>query len=379
MKIGINARYLQNIHTGIANYLLNLILNLRMIDKKNEYILFLGSNKLIPKAILDKKFDYDIPKIHASNQVLKILWAHLYLPFAIKKLKLDIFHESAFVAPIFKNCKTITTIYDLAFLYFPHCYTFRNRLYFKSLLSKSIKQSDSIITISESSKKDIIDNFQVSPDKIDVIYPGVDETFHTLENKDLMEEVKKIYKIKKNFILTVSSITPRKNLSRLIKSFKLLKDEKKINWQLVIVGGKGWLYEDVFKEVSRYKLQEDIIFCGYVPQKHLLCLYNAASLFVYPSLYEGFGLPVLEAMACACPVVASNTSSMPEACADAALLVNPNNIEEFSSAINAIKDNSTLRQILIKKGLEQAKRFSWRRTAEKTLNAYIKVNSFTYK
>lgn len=381
MRIGINARYLQNVHTGIHNYLLNLILNLKKIDDKNEYLLFFGSNENVPVDILGAGFDYNISKMPTTNQLQKILWAHLYLPHAIKRKNVDIFHESSFIAPLFKKCPTIITVYDLAYLYLPYAYTYRTRLYLKSLLSLSLKQSDIVIAISESTKDDIINNFPISADKIHVIYAGVDDIFRPFNDKEELEKVKKIYNIKGDFILTVSLISPRKNLISLIKAFKLLKDHNKISGQLVIVGKKGWLYKELFKEVAQSGLEEDIILCGYIPTEHLLCLYNAAATFVYPSLYEGFGLPILEAMASGCPVVASNVSSMPEVCGEAALLVDPKDIEALALAISDIVSTHSLRLALIKKGLERVNMFNWRRTAEETLTVYKKANALdrTYR
>lgn len=370
MKIGINARHLQNIDNGIVIYLLNLVLNLRKIDDRNEYTLFFGSKKNIPQNIFNFGFNYDIPKIPADSQLLKILWAHLYLPYAINKHKIDVFHETTFISPVFKKCPVVLTIYDLAYLYLPGCFAFRQRLYFKTLISRSIRQSDLIIAISENTKKDIINDFNVPPERIRVIYGGVDDIFRPLVDKNEIEEIKKIYKIKKDFILAVSLISPRKNMIRLIKAFKLLKDQKRIDIQLVIVGKKGWLYEDVFREAVSSGLEDDIIFCGHVPKEHLLLLYNAASVFAYPSLYEGFGLPVLEAMACGCPVVSSNTSSMPEVCQDTALLVDPEDIEELSESLYKLFSDESLKNDLIGKGLANVKKFSWVKTAKETLLAY---------
>jgi glycosyltransferase involved in cell wall biosynthesis len=379
MKIGINARYLQKPQTGIESYLLNLILNLKKIDNENEYVLFFGNDEPIPKIILDKKFNYHISKIPTNSQILRIIWEHLYLPLVIKKEKIDVFHEPSFIAPLIKKCPTVITIYDLAYLHFPHCYTYRNRIYLKALLSRSIKNADMVIAISKNTKKDIIDYFSISSDKVQVIYGGVDGFFHITNDKQKLEQVRKKYNITKNFILNVSLITPRKNLITLINAFKGLRKDRNIDCQLVITGGKGWLYEDVFKTVSALGLEDEVIFTGYVPDEDLLYLYNAATLFAYPSLYEGFGLPILEAMACGCPVGASNTSSIPEVCGDAALLISPCDIEELSHAIYKLITDNSLRQMLIKKGLEQVKKFSWKKTAEETLAVYKRVRNETYK
>jgi len=375
MRIGIDARYLQNTHSGIATYLLHLILNLKKIDCENDYILFLGSNKPVPEFIPGAGFCFDVSKMPTHNQILKILWAHGYLPWAIRQKKVDVFHEPSFIPPVFKKCPTVITVHDIAYEYVPFCYTRRNRLYLRTLLARSLKQSDAVIAVSESTKDSLLENFQVSPDKIQVTHEGVDEIFRPLRDEEREEKVKQIYKIKRDFILTVSLISPRKNMVRLIKAFKLLRDNRKIDVQLVIVGEKGWLYEEVFKEVRASGLEKEVVFCGYVPREHLVCLYNAASVFAYPSLYEGFGLSVLEAFACGCPVVTSNVSSLPEVAGDAALLVDPKNIEELYSAVDRVITEDSLRKELIGRGMLQVRKFSWRKAAEKTLAIYTKINA----
>lgn len=376
MRIGINTRYLQYQSTGITKYLLNLILNLKKIDGSNNYLLFFDSDKPLPKAILEAGFDYVLLRVPTHHRMLKGLWAYFYLPYLIKKNKLDLYHEPFLIGPAFKKCPTVITVFDMAYLHVPYGYTYAARLYFKSLFSRSIKQSDLAVAISENTKNDVINNFSISPDKVQVVYAGVDEIFRPINDKKGLEKVRKVYGIKKDFILAVSLISPRKNLVRLIKAFKLLRDKKNIDCQLVIVGRKGWLYGDIFREVRLSGLEEEVVFCGYVPRKDLLYLYNAAAIFVYPSLYEGFGLPILEAMACGCPVVASNTSSMPEVCGEAALLVNPHNTEELTGALAKAREDRSLCQSLVEKGLSQAKKFSWEKAAKETLAVYTKARSF---
>jgi glycosyltransferase involved in cell wall biosynthesis len=369
MNIGINARYLQNPNSGIENYLLNLILSLKQVDTKNNYTLFFGKNP-VPEQVLGSGFNCDVSRMPTHNQMLKILWGHLYLPGRIKKMKLDVFHEPCFIPPVFKKCPTVITVHDVSHRIVPHCFTLKNRLYIDMLLGKSLQAADSIITVSESSKNDIISNYKVSAKKIRVIYEGVNDRFRKKSNSEEIEDTKRFYNIKGNFILNISLITPRKNLVSLIRAFYLLKKSKKIDYQLVIVGRKGWLYDDIFKEVIKLKLEEDVVFCGHAPSEHLVHLYNAASAFVYPSLYEGFGLPILEAMACGCPVVTSNISSMPEVCGDAALLVNPKNIEEIAYAVNRVIVDTDLRRDLINKSSERIKFFSWQKAATETLSVY---------
>lgn len=372
MRIGINARCLQGIRSGIAQYVYYLLLYLKRMDKKNKYILFLGSNNYVFEDIVNLDFLYDISSLPTKNQIFKIAWQHLYLPYRMKNLQVDVFHEPAFVAPYFKKCPTVITIHDLSYKLLPNCYTWRNRLYLDRLVNRSISSCDKIIAISQNTKNDILLNYKIKEEKIKVIYEGVDEVFRPLG--DSKEEASAMVKakngIKGDFIFTVSLISPRKNMVNLIKAFSILRKKGVINHQLVIVGKKGWFFEEVFKEAAASNYAQDIIFCDFVLLYDLVALYNCADVFVYPSLYEGFGLPLLEAMACDCPVVASNRSSIPEVCSDAALLVDPYDPKAFADAILRILSNTELKKSLIKKGRLQVAAFSWERTAQETIEVY---------
>jgi glycosyltransferase involved in cell wall biosynthesis len=372
MRIGINARSLQGSRSGIAQYVYYLLLYLRKVDKKNEYTLFLGSSNYVFEDIANFEFLLDISDFPTKNQFSKIVWQHLYLPLRMKELRIDVFHEPAFVAPYFKKCPAVITIHDLSYKLLPNCYTLRNRLYLERLTERSISLSDKIIAISENTKKDILQNYKIKEEKIKVIYEGVDEVFHPMA--DLKEEasamVKAKYGISGNFILMVSLISPRKNMVNLIKAFSLLKKKGAADHQLVIVGKKGWFFEEVFREAENSNYSKDIIFCDFVSRYDLVTLYNAADVFVYPSLYEGFGLPLLEAMACNCPVVASDCSSIPEVCSDAAILVDPLDPGAFAEAISQVINNRTLRESLIEKGRLRINNFSWEKTARETIDLY---------
>jgi len=372
MYIGINARCLQRSRAGIAQYVYYLLLYLKKVDRKNQYVLFLGSNNYIYDDIESLDFLCDVSRMSTKNQFFKIAWQHLYLPLRIKDLKIEVFHEPTFVAPYFKKCSTVITIHDLSYKLLPDCYTLRNRLYLEWLMERSINSSDKIIAISENTKKDLLLNYKIKEEKVKVVYEGVDEAFRPIADlkNGSLDMVKAKYGIRGDFILTVSLISPRKNMVNLIRAFSMLKKKGAINHQLVIVGKKGWLYKEVFEEAIASNYEKDIIFCDFVPQYDLVALYNAAGVFVYPSLYEGFGLPLLEAMACDCPVVASNCSSIPEVCADAALLVDPHDPAAFSEAILRILSGVTLRKSLVEKGRVRVSVFPWEKTAEETIKVY---------
>ena len=370
LRIGINARYAQRQITGIERYTVELIRNLARIDAKNRVMLFFNKHERIPKLTNNPFFQNYISSFPTTRTSMRILWDQIFLYFEIKKNRLDIFHGPSFVVPILKpkRCKYVTTIHDLSWFYYPESFTFLNRLFFTLFLPRSINNSDMIIADSYSTKKDIIKFFKVSSEKIKVIYLGIDERF----KKSSASEVRNIldkYTLPPDFILSIGSLLPRKNVVNILKAFHALK-KKGHKEKLVIIGKKAWLYEQIFSVIKEYHLEDDVIFTGYVDDRDLPALYSASELLLFPSLYEGFGLPILEAMACGCPVITSNISSMPEVAGGAAVLVNPKHIDSITQAVDHILLNTGLKDSLIKKGYEQAKKFNWIDTAEKTLQVY---------
>ena len=372
MKIGINARYIQRkIFTGIENYVFNLILNLKKIDKKNNYYLFFEKDRQIPTEFSDNNnFKVIIPKFPTKNQTERIVLNQFLLNSYIRKTRLDIFHEPFFTSPFFKICPTIITVYDIACYIHPEFFDLKTKLYFSLLVLRSIKNADCIITISDSAKKDMVNYLKIKPDKIEVIYAGLDNNFTKINSESKLKNIKIKYNISKDYILHVSFISPRKNLINLIKAFDIFKKNTKEGIQLVIAGGKGWNSKKVFELVKSLKLEKDIIFTDHVLKEDLIILYSYAILFIYPSIYEGFGLPTLEAMACGCPVITSKLSSLPEVCEDAALYINPYDIEDMAATILNLTIDDSLKKLLVIKGFKNIKRFNWVKTATETLKIY---------
>jgi glycosyltransferase involved in cell wall biosynthesis len=218
--------------------------------------------------------------------------------------------------------------------------------------------------------------FRISEKKIEVVYLGKSRDFQPITDKSSIDNFREKNNLKRDFILYVGTLEPRKNITGLINAYRLFKDMTPyLNYALVIGGGKGWMYSDIFELIEKLSLMNDVIFLGYVQDKELPILYNAAKLFVYPSLYEGFGLPVLEAMACGVPVITSNTSSLPEIVADAGIMLDPLDINALAKAMHNVLMDDSLRHSLIEKGLKRAENFSWEKTAAMTMNIYRKVLS----
>jgi glycosyltransferase involved in cell wall biosynthesis len=227
-----------------------------------------------------------------------------------------------------------------------------------------------VIVPSQSTKTDVMRLYGVNPEKIAVIYEGYDEeVYKPQDNLAPIEEVKREYNISGKYILYVGTLEPRKNIPRLVEAFHSLK-KGEVEHKLVVAGKLGWLYKDIFTTVTKLNLENEVIFTGYIPQKELPILMGGAEVFAYPSLYEGFGLPPLEAMACGTPVIASNTSSLPEVIGDAGILVDPYNSKEIAQAMYRLISDEGLRQQMHQRGLNRAKMFSWEKTAQQTLKVF---------
>ena len=284
-------------------------------------------------------------------------------------------HALAFVTPLLSPCPSVVTIYDLSFLLYPESFKRSKRFYLGLFTRLSARRARRIIAISESTKRDVVRLLGVPPEKVEVVYCGIDDAFRPLPPQSWGErgEVAAFRSkrgLPERFILFVGTIEPRKNVARLIEAFANLQTCKPAHLKLVIGGAKGWFYEDVFARVEELGLEGEVMFPGYIPVSELPLWYNAAELFVYPSLYEGFGLPPLEAMACGTPVVTANTSSLPEVVGDAGLTVDPLDVEGLAEAMRRVLDDEALRQEMRKRGLQRAKGFSWTKTAQETVQVY---------
>lgn len=365
MRIGIVVE-LSNGMAGVEYYTYNLIKGIINIDFTNQYFIYSAQ-----KLYEDFPASPNLRKRESSFSH-RLLWHQFHLPFLASKDKVDLVHTS-FLCPLFSPIPSIITIHDMTVFIFPHKHEARNRLIQRFLLPLVVRKAKKIIAVSQSTKQDIVRFFKIPEDKIRVIYEGIDPGFFLIRDYGLIDQVKKKHGILGEYILYVGTLEPRKNIVRLIKAFGALKKMGQIKHKLVIVGKKGWLFEDIFETINSLNLKEEVIFTGYVPRNELNILYNAADLFVYPSLYEGFGFPPVEAMACGTPVVTSNNSSLPEVVGDAAIKVNPYKEREISEAIYEIISNKKKKEELIKRGLERVKHFSWNRAAEETLEVYLEV------
>jgi len=357
---------------GTQTYLQKLIENLAKIDKENEYFLFVAPWNKELFRVEQKNFRKVVCRIPAKPLFLRVLYEQIILPFKVWRNKIDVFHFPASVSSLFLSCPSILTLHDITPLVSAKLIPPIPRYYWKFAYKFSTKRADFIITISHSVKKDIAKFLAVPGEKIKVIYQGIKVRIPEIKNKtafDLHQDEKDSF----SYILWVGKMYTHKNLPRLLRAYSKLIKTWSIKHQLVLCGLKGWGYSSFIKTVEELNLQDKVIFKGYVPDNELELMYLNSSLFVFPSLSEGFGLPILEAMSYGVPVITSNYGAMAEVADDAALLVDPYNIDEIAKAMYKVLTDKNLRENLIKKGLERAKQFSWKKTAKETLKVYKKA------
>lgn len=300
---------------------------------------------------------------------MRILWEQLVQPVALHKEKVDLLHAMAFAGPVVTPCPFVVTIYDLSFYHYPDAFRPWNRWYLSLFTALSARRARRVIAISECTKRDVVKLLGVHPDRVDVIYCGVDDTFHPLPAADVAQ-FRRERALPDRFILFLGTLEPRKNVKKLVQAYGRWRAAESGVPKLVVAGGKGWYYDKIFAEVERLGLTGEVMFPGYVMQQELPLWYNAADLFVYPSRYEGFGLPVLEAMTCGTPVVTTNVASLPEVAGDAALLVSPDDETQLIDAMRRVSSDVSLRQAMVTKGLAHVSDFTWVRTARQTLDTY---------
>jgi len=360
IRIGINARDLNKLSGGTQTFILNILNNLNKIINKEEIEIFYIHNS--------KRYHNYFENLRSIyiNSNSKILFDYLYIPLAIMKNKLDIFLFTKNIIPFFTKCKKILVIYDMGyFVKNLNAYGKLDQAYMKFMIPSSLKKADRVITISESTKKEILNYTKKAKNKIKVIYMACDNNFKSINNNKKLIKIKNKYNLPDKFILFKGNITPRKNLTRIISAFDKILNQKNKFFLVLTADKKGWMNKDVLKLIKKHKKIKRL---GHVRLNDMPALYNLAYLYLYPSLYEGFGIPILEAQACGCPVITSNISSMPEVAGKGAILINPYNVNEIAGAIKKVVKDKNLRKNIIKEGYKNVKKFSWKKCAQEILN-----------
>lgn len=371
MKIGIDCRIYSSKFTGIGRYVYELTHRLNKYDCENDYVLFFNKPEFddcsinIPGGKI-KKILVNAPIYSLKEQVrfLRIL----------NKEKLDLMHFTHFNRPILYNRPAIVTIHDLILSYYPgkKKKSLLHRAAYQITLKSSVKKAKKIITVSENSKRDLIKLLKVNEGKINIVHQGIGEEFKQLDNPEFAKKDLEKYSIKKPFLLYTGVWRSHKNVPGLLKAFKEMKSNFDIpKLSLVITGKEDPHYPEIKENVKNLGLENDVKFTGLVSESELVSLYNAAEIYVFPSLYEGFGLPPLEAMGCATPVAASEVSSIPEICGKGnAVFFDPNDYRDMALKIYALYSNNKLREKLVENGLKHVQNFSWDKMAEKTISLY---------
>ncbi len=371
MRIGIDATSLPPQPVGAGNYIIHLIRSFSSLQLEHELVVFAHQSGHDLLDIPDKRALHWVV-VSDKSPAQRLLWEQIALPVLVRRAGIDLLHSLHYTRPVALPCASVVTFHDMTFFLYPQLHTRSKRFFFPIAIRMSARKADALIAISESTRQDTIRLLGVLPQKIISTPLGVTEDFRPVSDSMIREEVRQKYKLPEDYILYVGLVEPRKNLPLLIKSFKALV-ERGVHHQLVIVGRFGWMYKEVLQQIEALGVKEKVQFTGYVPSQDLPMVYNLASVFVYPTLYEGFGLPALEAMACGTPVITSAISSLPEIVGDAGLLVPPGDEQALSDAIFETLSNQTLQKQLATKGIQRASLFTWERTAQETLRVYESV------
>jgi glycosyltransferase involved in cell wall biosynthesis len=367
LRIAIDARKLRDY--GIGTYVRNLLRHLARIDTTTEYVLLCHP----PDCDMAGNLGPNFRAVVESSPAYSVR-EQVRIPLDLRREGIDLFHAPHYVLPPLTPCKSIVTIHDCIHLRFPQYLP--NRLgyaYARASMWAATHRSNRVLTVSDASKRDILRHFHIPSAKIDVIYNAIDERFGELPDAEEIERVRERYQLNDPFVLYAGNIKPHKNLERLIESFHMLRRHGPEHVKLLIIGDEISKYATLRRAVHKYKLHKHVRFLGFVPDRTLAALYRLAAVFVFPSLYEGFGLPPLEAMASGTPVITSNVSSLPEVVGDAALLIDPYEPGTIADAMRRVLTEPGLRESMREKGLARARAFSWERSVRRVREIYEEV------
>ncbi len=370
MRIAIDAHAVGAKLGGNESYAVNLIEALAQIDSANHYTIYITTDEA------RERFQGRWPnfKVRATLPHTPLIRIPLTLSAELRKNPVDVLHVQ-FTAPPFCPCPVVVSIHDLSFEHLPQTFKRRSRTQLRLTVRHSARRAARIISLSEHGRRDIIETYGITAERVSAIPLAAPAHFAPVHDNRELQRVRHNYGIDGDYILTVGSIQPRKNLARLVQAYASLrgnKSEDKLP-KLVLVGKSGWLYDETLRALKETGVADTVVLTGYVPQEDLPALYSGALCFVYPSYFEGFGLPPLEAMKCGAPVIVGNKTSLPEVVGDAALAVDPFDVEAIASAMQRVIESPALREELSIKGQARAETFDWRETARKTLAIYQEV------
>jgi glycosyltransferase involved in cell wall biosynthesis len=368
VHIGIDATALPQQPVGAGNYIIQLVRAFSRHTSQVEFTIFTQRHAL-PLLAVSERPGFKLVALPDANPALRLLWEQTAFPILAARHKLDLLHSLHYTIPLAYPGRSVVTFHDLTFFLFPHLHILPKRVFFRTFIQLSRRRAAAIIADSESTRQDAIRLANVPPGKIHTVLLGVTPDFHPESDPAALQSVRQMYNLPERFLLFVGLLEPRKNLPVLLQAFASLPPQQP-QAKLVIVGRQGWMYQQTLQLVQSLGLEQQVHFTGYVNQADLPRVYNLAEMAVYPSTYEGFGLPVLEAMACGTPVITTNVSSMPEIAGEAGVMVPPGDMTALAQAIERLLSDPLERQRRAALGLERAAQFTWERTAAETLDVY---------
>ncbi|TAK30220.1 MAG: glycosyltransferase family 1 protein [Chloroflexota bacterium] len=375
MRVCIDSRAATHQGAGIGRFARGLISALARIDHETRYVLL--DCREGDRAVLPTAPNFSRATLPLSDRAMTILWHRLHLPLPVELFAgpVDVLHSPDFVLPPSRRARSVVTVHDLSFLLYPECAEASLVAFLRKAVPESLARADLILADSASTRQDLERLIGVPAEKVEVVYGGVEERFRPVTDQSRLDEVGRKHDLPSSYILTVCTLEPRKNLSALLEAYFLLLEKVDPRPALLIAGARGWRYNSLLERCSDPRGRGLVKLLGYVDDADLPALLSRAELFVYPSLYEGFGLPPLEAMACGIPVVCSNSSSLPEVVGEAGLMVDPHDIEALAAAMERALTDQELRGRMAQAGLERAQAFTWENAARALLSAYEKVGA----
>jgi len=377
LRIAIDYTSAVNQTAGIGRFVRGLVHSVTALDTTDSFLLLHAAPN--PGRVASYPSGPNVSRrvLRISERWMNIFWHRMLMPLPADWLTgpIDLFHSPDFVMPPVRAARSILTVHDLAFLLRPECADARLRAYLEKVVPRSVHRASHIVADSENTRNDVICLLGVPPERVTVVPGGVDPSFRPVEDHGQLQALRHRIGLGATtpYILFVGMIEPRKNLIGLIEAFDILKSRRPLPHKLVVVGRRGWLWEATMARVERSPYRSEIIFPGFIPDEQLSALYSAAETFAFPSHYEGFGLPVLEAMACGTPVVASRASSLPEVVGDAGMQVDPDDPESLASALELLAITPEMRADFRQRGLQRAATFNWGVAARAMLDVYHKV------
>jgi glycosyltransferase involved in cell wall biosynthesis len=370
MRVAIDAHMVGEEETGNETYTLNLVralLGHPAVRRHECQLLLYTTHPDRLRMCLGQDAEDRIRSITPRNAPLRISWG---MPIAAFRDQIDLLHVT-YVAPLAVACRRIVTVHDISFERYPAFFSPRDRWMLKALVPLSIRRATRVITVSEHARREIVDRYNLPADRVAVTYEAAARAFRPVTEPAVFNRVQRQYGLRAPYLLALGNLQPRKNLLRLVDAYANARDQGHLSGvQLVLAGKARWRGSELFARVQATRYCDDIVFPGYIADADLPAVYGGAEAYVYPSLYEGFGLPPLEAMACGTPVICSSAASLPEVVGDAALSFDPCDTSALSTALIRLRADSELRADLQRKGLDRATQFSWERCADETLNVY---------